>query len=147
MRISAKGATRKILYVRESSRSIQERAAAHWRAANKETETIHMHKHQLKEHKGEPPLFHFKVISYHRKPLSRQIKEAVRIWNSEFKIWRTKFVIYMQPMLKNTFIALPQPPILNLKAIYILRCIMFKDIWRMMFCPTTYLTNNICFAI
>ena len=38
-----------------------------------------MAKHQLLEHRGEPPQFQFKVVSYHRSALSRQVKEAVRI--------------------------------------------------------------------
>ena len=63
------------LYVGESSRSIQERASEHMGAARRGDSKSH----QALEHKGEPPDFHFKVVSYHRTALNRQIKEAVRI--------------------------------------------------------------------
>ena len=67
------------LYVGESSRSIQERAVEHWSAARRGDQKSHMVRHQDKEHPGEDPKFIFKVVSYHRTALSRQIKEAVRI--------------------------------------------------------------------
>ena len=67
------------LYVGESSRSIQERASEHMGAARRGDSKSHMVRHQALEHKGEPPDFHFKVVSYHRTALNRQIKEAVRI--------------------------------------------------------------------
>ena len=38
-----------------------------------------MRRHQVMEHGGDPPQFVFKVVSYHRTALNRQIKEAVRI--------------------------------------------------------------------
>ena len=63
------------LYVGESSRSIQE----HWGAARRKEETSHMSKHQIMEHGGAPPEFVFKVISYHKTPLNRQIKEVIMI--------------------------------------------------------------------
>ena len=68
-----------ILYVGESSRSIQERAVEHWSAARKKDGTSQMFKHQTLVHGGEEPAFVFKVVSYHRTALNRQIKEAVRI--------------------------------------------------------------------
>ena len=67
------------LYVGESSRSIQERAKEHWGAARRREEDSHMRKHQDMVHPGEPPAFLFKLISNHKTPLSRQIREAVRI--------------------------------------------------------------------
>ena len=67
------------LYVGESSRSIQERAKEHWGAARRKEEDSHMHKHQTLVHAREAPKFLFKLISSHRTPLSRQIREAVRI--------------------------------------------------------------------
>ena len=67
------------LYVGETSRSVQERAAEHWGAAHKEQEKSHMVKHQKLEHPGEKPAFLFKVVSNHKTALGRQIKEAVRI--------------------------------------------------------------------
>ena len=67
------------LYVGETSRSVQERAAEHWGAARKEQEKSHIHKHQRLEHPGEKPSFIFKVVSSHKTALSRQIKEAVII--------------------------------------------------------------------
>ena len=69
----------KSLYVGESSRSIQERASEHLGAARRKEETSHMSKHQIMEHGGAPPEFVFKVISYHKTPLNRQIKEAIMI--------------------------------------------------------------------
>ena len=38
-----------------------------------------MSKHQIMEHGGAPPEFVFKVISYHKTPLNRQIKEVIMI--------------------------------------------------------------------
>ena len=67
------------LYVGECSRSIEERASEHWGAARRKEETSHMSKHQIMEHGGAPPEFVFKVISYHKTPLNRQIKEAIMI--------------------------------------------------------------------
>ena len=67
------------LYVGETSRSIQERALEHWGGARRNDKDNHMVKHQLLEHRGEQPSFHFKVVSTHRTALSRQIREAVRI--------------------------------------------------------------------
>ena len=77
LREQARGAPS--LYMGETSRSIQERAVEHWGAARRNEETSHMAKHQIMEHGGAPPEFMFKVISYHRTPLNRQIKEAIRI--------------------------------------------------------------------
>ena len=67
------------LYVGESSRSIQERASEHLGAARRKEETSHMSKHQIMEYGGAPPESVFKVISYHKTPLNRQIKEAIMI--------------------------------------------------------------------
>ena len=67
------------LYVGESSRSVQERAMEHWAAARRGDNSSHMQKHQSLLHEGEPPQFLFRVVSYHRTALNRQIKEAVRI--------------------------------------------------------------------
>ena len=67
------------LYVGESSRTVQERALEHWGAARRKDKTSHIDKHQQMEHGGEQPDFHFKVVSYHRTALSRQVKEAIRI--------------------------------------------------------------------
>ena len=77
LREQAQGA--QSLYVGESSRSIQERASEHLGAARRKEETSHMSKHQIMEHGGAPPEFVFKVISYHKTPLNRQIKEAIMI--------------------------------------------------------------------
>ena len=77
--LSYDGVTTPSLYVGESSRSIQERAVEHWSAARKQDGTSHMFKHQSLVHGGEEPEFMFRVVSYHRTALSRQIKEAVRI--------------------------------------------------------------------
>ena len=38
-----------------------------------------MVRHQGLVHPGEPPAFHFKLVSSHRSALSRQVREAVRI--------------------------------------------------------------------
>ena len=67
------------LYVGETSRSIQERAEEHWGAARRGDPKNHMVKHQSLVHPGEPPAFHFKLVSSHRSALSRQVREAVRI--------------------------------------------------------------------
>ena len=67
------------LYVGESSRSIQERALEHWAAARRGDTDSHMRKHQDMEHPVEQPKFLFKVVSTHRTPLNRQVREAVRI--------------------------------------------------------------------
>ena len=67
------------LYVGETSRTIQERAVEHWRQAMRGDQRSHMVRHQALQHPGEPPSFHFKVVSTHRSALSRQIREAVRI--------------------------------------------------------------------
>ena len=67
------------LYVGETSRTIQEQALEHWGAARRGDKTSHMAKHQTLEHNGEPPLFHMRMVSYHRTALNRQVKEAVRI--------------------------------------------------------------------
>ena len=67
------------LYFGESSRSIQERVSEHWGAARRKEGASHMSKHQIMEHGCTPPEFVFKVISYHKTPLNRQIKEAIII--------------------------------------------------------------------
>ena len=67
------------LYVGETSRTIQERAVEHWSQARKGDLKSHMVRHQAQLHPGEPPSFHFKLISTHRSALSRQVREAVRI--------------------------------------------------------------------
>ena len=67
------------LYVGETSRSIQERAQEHWGDARRGDPKSHMVRHQGLVHPGEPPAFHFKMISSHRSALSRQVREAVRI--------------------------------------------------------------------
>ena len=67
------------LYVGETSRTIQERAAEHWGAAKRRKENSHIAKHQAMEHVEEEPEFIFKIVSYHRSSLNRQVREAVRI--------------------------------------------------------------------
>ena len=51
----------------------------HWGAARRGASSSQMFKHQQLVHNGEPAQFMFKVVSYHRTALKRQIKEAVRI--------------------------------------------------------------------
>ena len=67
------------VYVGESSRSVQERAAEHWGAARRGDKVSHMVCHQAMEHVDMEPKFIFKVISTHRTALNCQVREAVRI--------------------------------------------------------------------
>ena len=69
-----------VLYVGESSRSIQERSKEHWANVRGRKEDSHMIRHQIMGHGAEyPPKFIMRVVSYPRTALSRQISEAVRI--------------------------------------------------------------------
>ena len=69
-----------VLYVGESSRSIQERSKEHWANVRGRKEDSHMIRHQMIEHGAEyPPKFIMRVVSYPRTALSRQFSEAVRI--------------------------------------------------------------------
>ena len=69
-----------VLYVGESSRSIQERSKEHWEDVRGKKEDSHMIRHQIMEHgAANPPKFIMRVVGYHRSALSRQISEAVRI--------------------------------------------------------------------
>ena len=65
-----------LLYVGETSRSIQERALEHLGAARRKAEDSHMHKHQMMEHEGEPGNFMFMIVSKH---INSQVREAVHI--------------------------------------------------------------------
>ena len=67
------------VYVGESSRSLQERAVEHWRAAKSSKQTSHMRVHQEQHHGGREPRFMIKPVSFHKTALSRQVSEAVRI--------------------------------------------------------------------
>ena len=68
------------LYVGESARSVNERAAEHWRDAEKGKEESHMQEHQAGAHGGEqPPNFAFRVVKKCKSSLERQVREAVRI--------------------------------------------------------------------
>ena len=70
------------IYVGETSRTIRERAAEHWRAAKGSQEAkkgSHMVKHQEEYHNGEEPQFIMRVVDYHKSALQRQAGEAVRI--------------------------------------------------------------------
>ena len=64
----------------ESARSIHERAAEHWRDAEKGKEESHIQEHQEGAHGGEqPPRFAFRVVQSCKSSLERQVREAVRI--------------------------------------------------------------------
>ena len=70
------------IYVGETSRTVQERAMEHWRAAKgskKEKEGSHMKKHMELFHGGGEPTFVMRVVQFHRTALSRQCGEAIRI--------------------------------------------------------------------
>ena len=67
------------IYVGETSRSIYERSKEHWEGAKKGAPNNHMVKHQLLEHKGEPPHFSMRVTGSYKTALARQVGEAVRI--------------------------------------------------------------------
>ena len=70
------------IYVGETSRTVQERAIEHWRAAKgsrKEKEGSHMRKHMELFHGGGEPTFVMRVVQFHRTALSRQCGEAIRI--------------------------------------------------------------------
>ena len=70
------------IYVGETSRTVQERAREHWRAANgskKEKDGSHMRKHMDMVHGGGDPTFMMRVVQSHKTALSRQCGEAVRI--------------------------------------------------------------------
>ena len=67
------------IYVGETSRSIKERGAEHYKAADKKTQENHMYRHQLLEHGGMEPEFVLRAVKYHRTALERQLGEAVRI--------------------------------------------------------------------
>ena len=68
-----------VLYVGETSRSIQERCKEHWASYTGEKEESHMLKHQWLEHGGEQADFVMRVVGSKRTALVRQISEAVRI--------------------------------------------------------------------
>ena len=68
-----------VLYVGETSRSIQERCKEHWASYTGEKEESHMLKHQWLEHGGEQADFVMRVVGSKRTALIRQISEAVRI--------------------------------------------------------------------
>ena len=74
--LQGKGA---VLYVGETSRSIQERCKEHWVSYVGGKEDSHMLKHQWLEYQGEPAHFVMRVIGSRSTALSRQISEAVRI--------------------------------------------------------------------
>ena len=70
------------IYVGETSRTVQERAKEHWRAAlgsKKERDGSHMTKHMELVHGGGDPTFLMRVVQFHKTALSRQCGEAVRI--------------------------------------------------------------------
>ena len=68
------------LYVGESSRSVAERAAEHWRDAESGKQESHMLEHLEASHGGEgPPIFNFRVVKSCKSSLERQVREAVRI--------------------------------------------------------------------
>ena len=68
-----------VLYVGETSRSVQERCKEHWSSYKGGKEDSHMLKHQWLEHGGEPAEFVMRVVGSRSTALSRQISEAVRI--------------------------------------------------------------------
>ena len=67
------------LYVGESSRTIYERSKEHWSDWRSKSDSSHMWKHQMEEHRGEEPKFYMRVVDTFKTALSRQIAEAVRI--------------------------------------------------------------------
>ena len=67
------------IYVGESARSLQERAAEHWADAEKHKEDCHMLEHQAVAHPAETPVFNFRVVKSCKTSLERQVREAVRI--------------------------------------------------------------------
>ena len=67
------------VYIGETSRSIQERAAEHHADLRNRREKSHMLKHQVLHHNQEDTPFVMRAVSYHRSALSRQAAEAVRI--------------------------------------------------------------------
>ena len=67
------------IYVGETSRSIKERGAEHYKAADKKTQENHMYRHQLLEHGGMEPEFVLRAVKYHTTALDRQLEETVRI--------------------------------------------------------------------
>ena len=69
-----------VLYVGESSRSIQERSKEHWEDVRGKKEDSHMIRHQIVEHRAAySPKFIMGVANYNKTALSRQISIALRI--------------------------------------------------------------------
>ena len=70
------------IYVRETSRTVQERGAEHWavaRMSQKAKEGSHMAKHHELCHPGVEPQFTLRAVGFHPSALSRQTAESVRI--------------------------------------------------------------------
>ena len=68
------------LYVGETTRSVAERAAEHWRDAETGKEESHMVEHQAASHGGVgTPEFSFRVVKGCKTSLERQVREAVWI--------------------------------------------------------------------
>ena len=68
------------IYVGETSRSIFERAAEHWKDARGQHEDSHMYKHWAIHHGGMGDMdFTFNIVRGYQDSLSRQVGEAVRV--------------------------------------------------------------------
>ena len=68
-------------YYGESARCSYDRGVEHLRAPDKLDAESPLAEHHQEDHGGETPMFQMKVVSYHSRPLSRQIEEAHLIDN------------------------------------------------------------------
>ena len=69
------------IYHGETARNLYIRSKEHYRALKYEDKNSFMHKHIIKDHGGiaENVEFDWKVLSKHKKPLERQLAEAIQI--------------------------------------------------------------------
>ena len=68
------GSKEPVIYIGETSRSIQERSIEHWKGyTGSKKDDNHMYRHQLLVHGGEKAKFTMKIEGSHRTALSRKV--------------------------------------------------------------------------
>jgi hypothetical protein len=86
------GATRRGIYLGETSRSLHARPVKHLRDAETFTAKSHIIKHWVNVHPdldSQPPI-KFKIVSQHKDCLSRQVAEAIGILHSQDELLNSK---------------------------------------------------------
>ena len=78
------------VYIGETSRSAYERLIEHERGHRKKEKDNPLWKHDHLLHKGEKQGYRAKVLSQHRTPLERQIREFVNISNEKRRLMNSK---------------------------------------------------------